>query len=163
MSLDRSVIAIDPGYDRVGVAIFSNDKKLLHSECIVPDTKVFSERLVFLKKRIHELIHEFKPTSAALETIFFSKNQKTAIKVAEARGALLVSCAELGLSVYEYSPQDVKIAVTGQGNADKGAITLMVSRLLKINAEKKIDDELDAMALGIAHQAGMALSTKVST
>lgn len=158
--MNRSVIAIDPGYDRVGVAVFSENKVLVHSECITPETKIFTERLLTIKKRIHELIHEFKPASLALETLFFSKNQKTALKVAEARGVIILSAAELGLPVHEYSPQAVKIAVTGSGNADKISVTKMVERLVPLGNVKRLDDELDAIALAMAHQASLALSVR---
>lgn len=163
MEQKLSVIAIDPGYDRVGVAIFTETKELAHSECITSSSKVFTERLVAIKKRIHELIHEFSPAALALETLFFSKNQKTALKVAEARGVIIVAAAELGVPVYEYSPQDVKIAVTGSGAADKVSVTKMVERLIQLGDKKRLDDELDAIALGMAHQAGFRLSTKLST
>ena len=151
--LSKSVIAIDPGYDRVGVAIFSDEKKLVHSECFSPESKEFVERLIEIKKRIHELIHEFKPGSIALETLFFSKNTNTALKVAEARGAITLTGVELGLSFFEYSPQAIKIAVTGSGGADKKAVIAMVERLEKLEPRKRHDDEYDAIALGIAHQA----------
>ena len=78
-----NVIAIDPGYDRVGIAIFSKDK-LEHSECFSPVSKNFTERLLETKKRIEELTTKFSPHACALETLFFSKNTKTALKVAEA-------------------------------------------------------------------------------
>lgn len=163
MNTARSVIAIDPGYDRVGIAVFDEKKALAHSECFSPETKEFAERLVAIRKRVQELIREFEPTSCALETLFFSKNQKTAIKVAEARGAIILAVAELGIPVYEYSPQDVKIAVTGSGNADKAGVTKMVTRLVPLGGTKRLDDELDAIALGMAHQAAFLLSTDIST
>ena len=151
--MNRSVIAIDPGYDRVGIAVFSADKKLLSSECFTPESKEFIERLTAIQKRMHELIHAFKPASLALETLFFSKNTKTALKVAEARGAIILTGASAGLSVFEYSPQAVKIAVTGNGAADKKSVIAMVERLEKLEPKKRYDDEYDAIAVGIAHQA----------
>lgn len=163
MTDGRSVIAIDPGYDRVGIAVFSNERKLLHSECFTPETKEFSERLLAVKKRIHELIREFAPSALALETLFFSNNQKTALKVAEARGAIIVTAAELGLAIFEYSPQAVKIAVTGSGAADKEAVIKMVERLVSLPPAQRLDDEFDAIAVGIAHQAGFCLSSHLST
>lgn len=163
MTDSRSVIAIDPGYDRVGIAVFSDERTLLHSECFTPKTKEFSERLLAVKKRIHELIREFAPSALALETLFFSNNQKTALKVAEARGAIIVTATELGLAVFEYSPQAVKIAVTGNGAADKTAVITMVRRLVPLPPGKRLDDEFDAIAVGIAHQAGFRLSPHLST
>lgn len=163
MKINRSVIAIDPGYDRVGIAVFSDEEKLLHSECFTPETKEFSERLLAVKKRIRELIHEFAPRALALETLFFSNNQKTALKVAEARGVIVSAAAELGLDVFEYSPQEVKIAVTGNGAADKAAVIKMVGWLVPLPPAKRLDDEFDAIAVGIAHQAGFRLSPYLST
>lgn len=89
----------------------------------------------------------------ALETLFFTKNQKTAMKVAEARGVIQLAGAEHGLAITEYSPQAVKIAVTGSGNAAKDAVIRMVDRLIPLSKTKRLDDEYDAIALGIAHTA----------
>lgn len=150
--MEKTVIAVDPGYDRVGLALFSGDT-LVHSECFIPDTKVFTERLLAISKRIQELIQKFKPSTMALETLFFSKNVKTASQVAEARGAIILTATQAGLSVHEYSPQAVKIAVTSVGNADKTQVIQMVERLLKLEPKKRHDDEYDAIALGICHQA----------
>lgn len=156
--IEKSVIAIDPGYDRVGIAIFSNTKELLHSECLIPDTKVFTERLLVIKTHLQTLIEKHQPSALALETLFFSKNQKTALKVAEARGVITIAAVELSLPIFEYSPQSVKIAVTGSGNADKISVTKMVEQLVQLPKRKRIDDEIDAIALGIAHQASIRLS-----
>ncbi|MEK7613346.1 MAG: crossover junction endodeoxyribonuclease RuvC [Patescibacteria group bacterium] len=151
--IHKSVIAIDPGYDRLGVAVLADDGTLLTSECFSPNSKIFTERLLQIKNRIRELVETHHPSSLALETLFFSKNQKTALKVAEARGVIIVLSAELELPLYEYSPQAVKIAVTGSGNADKTSVIKMVERLVKLAPQKRQDDEYDAIALGIAHQA----------
>ena len=90
----------------------------------------------------------------ALEKLFFTKNQQTGIGVAEARGAVLSAAGLATLSVLEFSPQQVKLAVTGYGNADKKAVMLMVPKLIALDARVRLDDEYDAIALGIA-----ALST----
>lgn len=145
-------IAVDPGYDRVGIAVFE-DGQLLRSECFVPKTKEFAGRLHAVYQRVTTLIHTYKPDSLALETLFFSKNQKTAIKVAEARGVITLAAAEAGVPVVEYSPQAVKLAVTGSGTAAKEAVTRMVERLVVLPARKRLDDEYDAIALGLAHVA----------
>jgi len=145
------VIAVDPGYDRVGIAVFDG-QVLVHSECYVPKKGDFAERLRGVYQRITAVIHEYKPASLAIETLFFTKNQKTAIKVAEARGVIILAAAEADIAVVEYSPQAVKIAVTGSGNAPKEAVTRMVERLLTLPKKKRLDDEYDAIALGLAHQ-----------
>jgi len=91
----------------------------------------------------------------ALETLFFTNNQTTGIGVAEARGAVLASAGLNTLPVLEFSPQQVKLAVTGYGNADKKAVMAMVPKLISLPEKKRLDDEFDAIALGIA-----ALSTR---
>lgn len=150
--MSKKCIAIDPGYDRVGIAVLDGEA-LLHSECFVPETKEFTERLAAICKRIQELIQEFSPEALAMETLFFSKNVKTALQVAEARGAILLTTTQAGLSLKEYSPQEVKIAVTSSGNADKKQVIDMVERLLKLEPKKRLDDEYDAIAVGLCHQA----------
>ncbi len=144
-------LAIDPGYDRVGVAVFEGNS-LVHSECFETDKKAdFPERLAAVHARVTEIIDTHKPTTLALETLFFSTNVKTAIKVSEARGVIQLAAAQRGLTIHEYSPQAVKIAVTGYGNSDKTAVQRMVGKLLILDDRKRIDDEYDAIALGIAH------------
>ncbi len=145
-------IAIDPGYDRVGIAVFENDS-LIFSECFTPPKGEFSERLAAIYEHLKKRTAEFAPSSLALETLFFSKNQKTVMRVSEARGMILLFGARHNLRIAEYSPQQVKIAVTGSGNADKKAVTRMVERLVVLPSGKRLDDEYDAIALGIAHTA----------
>ncbi len=143
-------IAIDPGYDRLGVAVF-HGKDLIHSECFVPPKGELNDRLYAVFKKVDALIKKYKPSSLAIETLFFNKNQKTAIAVAEARGAIIVAATAHGVPVIEYSPQAVKIAVTGAGNAPKESVIRMVERLCALPKRKRLDDEYDAIALGISH------------
>ena len=152
------VLAIDPGFDRVGVAVVEKTggkEAVLFSECFVTDKKqTFYLRLATVGARIKELIKKYDPDALAIETLFFSTNVKTAMRVAEARGAIIYQAAALGVDVFEYSPQDVKIAVTGYGKATKDQVSAMTRRLAKIDAKKKtLDDEMDAIALGLAHCA----------
>ena len=157
------ILGIDPGYDRVGIAVF-DESGLVHSECFIPETEIFTERILAIKERLQGLMKEHAPAALALETLFFNKNHKTALKVAEARGVITLAAVELNIPVYEYSPQAVKIAVTGSGNADKAGVTKMVEKLVVLPLKNiRLDDELDAIALGIAHQAATRLSTKLST
>ena len=146
------VLAIDPGYDRVGIAVMSGDT-LLFSECFSPPKGTLSMRLGKIFEKTQELIAIHEPNTLALETLFFSKNQKTAIAVAEARGVIIAAAATRGIPVCEYSPQAVKIAVTGSGNAAKDGVIRMVEKLIVLPKKKRLDDEYDAIALAIAHQA----------
>jgi crossover junction endodeoxyribonuclease RuvC len=148
------VIGIDPGYDRLGVAVMEYDngrEVLLHSSCVE------SNRAHSLPDRIHtigdgflSLIEEFNPDTLAIETLFFNKNVKTAIGVAEARGALLYIAKSAGCGIYEFSPQQIKSAVTGYGKSDKKAVIDMVIRLVKNAPTKALDDEYDAIAVAVA-------------
>lgn len=143
-------IAVDPGYDRVGIAVFE-ESQILYSTCYSPQKGSLYKRLFAIREELKKIIAEYQPTSLALETLFFSKNQKTALQVAEARGVIAVTALGEGLSVHEYSPQAVKIAVTGSGNAAKAGVIKMIGRLVTLPEGKRLDDEYDAIALGIAH------------
>jgi crossover junction endodeoxyribonuclease RuvC len=148
------IIAFDPGYERLGIAILEKDtlgkEKVLYSECFKTSAKeAHPERLGKIATKVSELIQEFSPEQMAIETLFFSKNTKTALKVAEARGVLMAMCAKEGLPVNEYSPQAIKVAVTGSGSSDKSQVSKMVQLITKTDLSKKIDDEVDAIAVGL--------------
>lgn len=148
---NKSVLAIDPGYDRVGLAVFDG-MELVHSECFSPIDKDFSARLRDIYAYITNMLKKYKPDAVAIETLFFTKNVKTAIKVAEARGVAVLAAANTHTPLFEYSPQEVKTAVTGQGNASKDGVIKMVELTVKMPKKKRLDDEYDAIALGVAHQ-----------
>lgn len=147
------VLAIDPGYDRLGVAIMEkNDNKelLIHSECIeTSNEEELTQRLHTLGKRIEELLDAHKPDAVGIETLFFNKNIKTAIGVAQARGIILYLALKAGCKVFEFGPQEIKVAVTGYGKSDKKAVIDMVKRLVENVPNDALDDEYDAIAVGI--------------
>ncbi len=147
------VLAFDPGYERLGVAVLEKQKGkevLLHSECVRTSAKSeFSARLKELGKAAEDLIKKWQPDWVALEEVFFEKNAKTAMQVAEVRGALMYIAAAAGLVVHQYTPGEVKVAVTGYGGSDKRAIAAMVPKLLRLPPRARLDDELDAIAVGI--------------
>jgi crossover junction endodeoxyribonuclease RuvC len=152
------VLAIDPGFDRCGVAILEKSgskEKILYSHCIVTNPKdPRSKRLLQIGTELRSIITEWNPVGLAIETLFFNKNITSAIGVAEARGLIIFLAGEYGLKVHEYSPQAVKIAVTGYGKASKSDVLRMVERLVKLPSKsKRLDDELDAIAVGITHLA----------
>lgn len=147
------VLAIDPGYDRLGVAVLekqNNKEVLLYSSCIEtkPRTEL-SDRLLILGKEVQTLIDEYHPTALGIETLFFNKNQKTAIGVAQARGIVIFLAKQAGCALYEFGPQEIKVAVTGYGKSDKKAVIDMVKRLIPSVKEGAHDDEYDAVAVGI--------------
>lgn len=147
------VLAFDPGFERLGVAIMEKQKGkevLLYSSCVQTAAKLpFSERLRQLGEAAEALIEEWRPDAVALEEVFFEKNAKSAMQVAEVRGALMYIAARRKLKTYHYTPGEVKIAVTGYGGSDKKAIAAMVPRILRLSEGRRLDDELDAIAVGI--------------
>jgi crossover junction endodeoxyribonuclease RuvC len=147
------VIAVDPGYDRLGVAVMElagGSEKLLYSGCIETDrSQPLTERLFTIGDSFLSLLKVHSPTALAIETLFFNKNQKTAMGVAQARGALIYLAQAHHCSVYEFGPQEIKIAVTGYGKSDKAAVIDMVKRLIPEAPKSALDDEYDAIAVGI--------------
>ncbi|OHA85511.1 MAG: crossover junction endodeoxyribonuclease RuvC [Candidatus Yonathbacteria bacterium RIFOXYC1_FULL_52_10] len=160
------ILAIDPGFERMGVAIVSREQgreELVYSACVQTSAKLpFPERLKLLGDAIDELVLNHHPEAVALETLFFGKNEKTASKVAEVRGMLLYKATVLGLPVHEYTPMQVKVAVAGYGKADKVQVATMVRSILKTSLENKLDDEMDAIAIGLTHFAHAGLVGRVS-
>jgi len=158
------IIAIDPGYERLGIAILEDAARpLVVFSCCFKTLATWphQERLAAISKKIDGVIKKWQPTELAIEKLFFNVNQKTALKVAEARGVILNAGAEAGLVVAEYTPLQVKIAVTGYGRGDKKQVIDMVSKLAEFNKKQKkrgdkkmfSDDEMDAVAIGLTHLA----------
>lgn len=152
------IISIDPGYERLGLAIIERNKNekevLLFSECFKTSAKLpHHERLALIGDRIHEVIKKWKPERLATEKLFFAGNQKTALLVAEARGVILYAGSSAGLEIFEYRPNEIKIAITGYGSAEKKQMMDMTRKLIKIGSKTNSDDELDAIAIGLTHFA----------
>ncbi len=148
------ILGIDPGYDRVGIAIVekkSREKEvLLYSECLQTSAKDdFYTRLGQVGKKISEIIKEYKPDALAIESLFITKNQRTAMRVSEARGVIIYEAVRANIPVYEYTPLQIKVAVTGHGGSDKGQVMKMIPLLVKITAKKAHDDEYDAIAVAL--------------
>jgi len=147
------IIAIDPGYERMGVAVIekiNGKENLVFSECFKTSAKIpHEERLKLIGQEIEGLIKKYNPESMAIETLFFKNNQKTAMHVSEARGVMLYVASVLGLRVVEFSPMAIKVAVTGYGSSEKDQVISMVKKLIKTNTNIKYDDEYDAIAVGL--------------
>lgn len=151
------VLAIDPGYGRLGIAVieqWGNTNHLIFSECFEtrPGTP-HDERLAAVAKRVREVLAKHRPDAAALEKVFFTKNQKTALRVAEVRGAILSTLSAAKVPIREFTPNQVKVAVTGYGRSDKTHVEKMVRVLIQTPSKKMRDDEVDAVAIGITHLA----------
>lgn len=147
------VLAVDPGYERLGVAVIEKQdgkEVLLFSDCIETSKEDhLTDRLHQLGEAFQILLREHTPDAVGVETLFFNKNVKTAIGVAQARGIILYLAKSAGCTVYEFGPQEIKIAVTGYGKSDKNAVIDMVKRLVRNVPEKALDDEYDAIAVGV--------------
>lgn len=149
------IIAVDPGYERVGIAILEKNsgdrkEKVIFSECFHTSSKLEpSERLKLIGEEIKKVVEKYNPEYLAIETLFFNTNQKTAMMVSQARGAILYQSCVSGLKVCELTPLQVKTAVTGYGRSDKKGVISMIPKLVLIEKDIKLDDEYDAIAIGI--------------
>lgn len=147
------VLGIDPGYDRLGVAVMEKKEgkeTLIHSECVLTDKKAtVPDRLLEIGSRLDALMLEYRPDQVAVETLFFNQNRTSAVAVAEARGVVIFLARKHGASVKEFGPQEVKVAVTGYGNSDKRAVMEMLKRLITGLPPKALDDEYDAIAVAV--------------
>ncbi len=148
------IIAIDPGYERVGIAILEKPEKgkeiLVYSDCFKTSIKIpFYDRVTLIAKEVGRLIEEYQPVAMAIETLFFNSNQKTAMQVSEARGIIIHQGCLKNLAIFEYSPLQIKIAITGYGRGDKDQVTAMVPKLITVTKPIKYDDEYDAIAVGL--------------
>ena len=152
------VLALDPGYERLGIAVLEKEtggkERLIFSECFqTPKTSQFIDRLHAVGVELRKIIKEYSPQAVAIESLFFTNNQKTAMHVAEVRGVIMYEAMNHKLQFAEYTPGQIKNAVTGDGRADKKQIFSMVTKLVKIDKKVAFDDEYDAIAIGITFLA----------
>lgn len=152
------VLAIDPGYGRCGMALVEKmapaRERVLFSTCVETSPKMpFGDRLRTVVAECERLLREFSPDALALEKLYFTKSRTTAMQVAEVRGALLKAAADARIDVFEYTPGEVKSASAGFGAADKKQIARMLHALVDIPRTPRLDDEYDAIAIGITHLA----------
>ncbi len=149
------VLGIDPGYDRMGIAVVEGMREkpsLVFSTCVQTNNKdSFAQRLYIVTNELKRIISLYNPDTVAIEEVFFSKNQKTAMLVAHVRGAILYLLADLGLPSEEYNPGAIKIAITGEGRAEKRQMIDMIQKLIPIKAKGLLDDEYDAIAIALTH------------
>lgn len=149
------VFGIDPGYAIVGwgaVSFKSNAYKPIGFGSI--ETKAhtdFNRRLEYIYDQTYEILNRCRPDALAIEKLYFQNNQKTAINVAQARGVTLLAAQKLKIPIFEYTPLQVKIAVTGYGKAQKPQVMEMTRRLLNLAELPKPDDTADALAIAICH------------
>src|SRR5579885_676977 len=151
----RIALGIDPGTAIVGYAVVAakgSELSLLACDVITtPAGMPLPQRLQQIYERLGEIVTIHQPAEAAMEELFFAKNARTAMMVGQARGVAMLALANHGLSIAEYTPRQVKQAVTGYGSADKAQVGEMVRILLKLTAVPRPDDATDAAAVAICH------------
>ena len=149
------ILGIDPGVATIGFGVIRADRQrnalLRYGVITTPPGIPLSRRLLQIDHDMEELIHTFHPDEMAVEELFFTKNITTGISVAHGRGVILLAAEKLGVPVFEYTPMQVKQAVTGYGGADKKQVMLMTQRLLSMKEVPRPDDAADALAIAICH------------
>ena len=149
------ILGIDPGYAIVGYGIIESEngklRPLDYGAVETPAKLPTVERLKMIETQITELVAEIQPDEIAVEELFFNTNITTGIKVAQARGVILLSCSKVCDKLFEYTPLQIKSTVTGNGTAAKTQVQFMVKQLLRLKETPKPDDAADALAAAICH------------
>ena len=149
------ILGIDPGIATIGFGLVEAGRgqtnMRTYGVITTPAGLPLSKRLYQIDRDMEELIVQLKPDVIAVEELFFNTNITTGIAVAHGRGVLLCVAERCGIPLYEYTPSQVKLAVTGYGKAEKRQVMDMTRRLLKLNAVPKPDDAADALALALCH------------
>lgn len=158
------VLGIDPGFGRTGLGVIDmsggEGTHVWHEVIETPKGEDYSARIQTVRNDVAEAIRRFKPHCAAVETLFFQTNVRTAMKVGMARGVILLAIADAGLPIIEITPNQVKQGIAGYGGADKKQVADMVKRQLRLACAPKLDDAADALALAIV--GGLIFKTRDS-
>lgn len=159
-------MGIDPGTARVGWAVVSAkgpQTRAVSYGCIMtPSHATAEKRLLTIHTELMKTLKAHQPQSLALEDLFFATNAKTVIPVGEARGVVLLAAAQKGIPVISYAPRAVKLAIAGDGAADKIQVTRMVCRILRLDSPPKPDDTADAIAIALTHAYSYKLKGKIT-
>lgn len=149
------ILGVDPGFATIGFALLQKEtggQRLLNCGVITtPAGRPLPARLLQISQDMQQLLTQFRPDAMAIEELFFTNNITTGIGVAQARGVLLTEAERQGVPIYEYSPSQVKIAVTGYGKAEKRQVMEMTKRLLRLTSVPRPDDAADAAAIALCH------------
>lgn len=158
------ILGIDPGYAILGWGVLDytgNRFKTVAYDSLLTDAGVpMPDRLRSLYLGLEDIIRRYQPDECSIEELFFNRNVTTAIGVGEARGVAMLACADHDIPVFEYTPMEIKVALTGYGKAEKKQMQMMVKTILNLNEVPKPDDTADAVAAAIchAHSGGNNLS-----
>lgn len=149
------ILGIDPGYATIGFGMVESSgaqvRMVTYGAITTPAGLPLSRRLYQIGSDMEELIGKLRPDVISIEELFFNTNITTGIAVAHGRGVILYAAEKCGIPLYEYTPGQVKLAVTGYGKAEKRQVMDMTRRLLKLRAVPRPDDAADALALAICH------------
>ena len=150
------ILGIDPGLATLGYGVIEKDGRgnCRAVDCgvvVTPKEEGLPVRLAILEEGLQKILEKFKPDEIAMEELFFSKNITTGIAVAHARGVALLTCVKSCGKLYEYTPMQIKQALTGYGKADKKQMQLVVTQMLKLKSVPKPDDAADALAIALCH------------
>lgn len=149
------ILGIDPGIGIVGYALvnYYGDRHSLEASGSIQTNKndTTPKRLLDIFNDLSEIIKQYNPDCIAIEKLYFFKNQKTIIPVAEARGVILACSEKYGIEIYEYTPMEIKQVLTGYGRATKKEVEHMVKYTLNVDTLPKLDDTIDAIAIAICH------------
>ena len=150
------IVGFDPGLATLGYGVIKTEKRkkpemLDYGIVSTPKEENIAVRLAMIEKGVKQIIDKYKPDEIAIEELFFAKNVKTAIAVAHARGVVLLTCVKECGRIYEYTPLQIKQALTGYGRAEKKQIQAMVKMFLNLKAIPKPDDAADALAVALTH------------
>lgn len=147
------ILGIDPGTARIGYAVIekkdNNNLNVLTCGCLEPKSKEQKDRLSEISNLISDLNLKYHPEILAIERLFFAKNTKTAFSVSEARGVIINGANSLKLEIYDFTPPEIKLAITGYGKAEKKQVRNMVCRILRIEKKPRLDDTSDALAIAL--------------
>ena len=149
------VLGIDPGVATIGFGVVRAERQkntlVQYGVITTPPGIPLSSRLLQISDDMEELIRTFHPDEMAVEELFFNTNLTTGISVAHGRGVILLAAEQLGVPIFEYTPMQVKLAVTGYGKADKKQVMQMTQRLLRLSKLPRPDDAADALAIAFCH------------
>lgn len=150
------ILGIDPGIATMGYGVVDKDKNgncraIDYGVVATPKEETLPVRLAILEEGVNKIIDRFAPEEVALEELFFTKNITTGIAVAQARGVTLLACVKKCGRLYEYTPMQIKQALTGYGRADKQQIQQVVTSLLRLKSVPRPDDAADALAIALCH------------
>jgi len=155
MRRGRLILGVDPGVASTGVAVVTEKDGRYASvayDCIRTSPKdPFPDRLALLHGECRRLVDLHRPDALAMERLFFARNARTAIAVGQAQGALLLAVAGTKIEVFMYTPMEVKMAVTGDGRAEKSEVALMIQKILGLDCIPRPDDASDALAIAYCH------------